>query len=644
MIRAIRPQAMAQDDASMVADWNIAPNVEYFLRLFPGSASCGVFLYASDATRLIASGAALTGTGQPCILIPQAGQTLAVMDAELGWHMLLTTDGTESPRTIRIGPAVDLPDEIHPIYADDDLAVVRARAGIDDHAHYIDVVSVSCPLGFGAWIGDVASVPVDGSALDGQTESITWTGTPSGTIDTVVIRMHVAIAPEPFAEATPPTVADDTGTATHLVGTSGNVLTNDSCGLAVVAVNGLAANVGSPVSGDNGGMFTIGSSGAWAFDPTGDFALLSGSETADTSITYHVSDGTAEASATLTVTVIHANAAPVASNDTGETDAATPTSGNVLANDTDAEGGTLTVSKVAGLSANVGVPAAGSSGGLFTIGSSGAWAFDPNSEFATLTGEQTATTTVKYHVSDGVAEDEGTLTVTVTAAIPAGDPYFASVVMLVQPPADATDGSTSLVDMSSYAHSVTIYGNAQIDTGIGEPAILFDGTGDYITIAAGPEVSFGPSVDFTAELFFRYPGSSKAYPVLLNAGFSAWQVGSFNLVFDGNAGINKLVFSFFGDNLVAASTMAYNVFNHAVIQRSGDTLSLLGNGALLASATGKGGNTYNFAGNSNKVYVGVAPHDLSQTFTGHVGSVRITRGVVRYVAGYTVPSMLFPAL
>jgi VCBS repeat-containing protein len=431
MIRAHRVTATAQDDASLVTGWNIAPNVGYSVTLLPGAVSCGVLLYDEGGV-LVASGAALAGTDQPCVLLPQGGYALGMVDADQGWHMMLTTIGTESQRTIRISPAVDLPDEIHPIYGDDDLALVRATAGIDASSHYIDDVTVSCPLGLGAGLGDIASVPVDGAPVVGQVESITWTGTPNGVSEQVVIRRHVAIAPEAFVEPVLPTVADDTGTATHLVGTSGNVLTNDDSGLSVMAVNGLTGNVGIAVDGSNGGSFVLDSDGSWTFDPDGDFDLLSGSETANTSVTYHASDGAAEAMATLTVTVNHANTAPVAVDDTGETTADATTSGNVLTNDTDADLDSLIVSQVDGSAANVGVAVAGSNGGLFTIGADGAWAFDPNSEFAFLVGEETATTSVMYHVSNGVNQDEGSLAVIVTASA-GGTPSYEPATVLVLP-------------------------------------------------------------------------------------------------------------------------------------------------------------------------------------------------------------------
>jgi len=303
MIRAHRVAATAQDDASLIGGWNISPNVEYTVALTPGATSCGVFLFAGGGA-LVASGAALVGTEQPCVLIPQSGQAISMIDAELGWHLMLTTVGTEQQRTIRINPAVDLPDEIHPIYADDALALVRATAGIDASAHYIDELAVSCPLGLGVGLGDVANVPVDGVDVVGQVESLTWTGTPNGASEQAVIRRHVAIAPSPaVAPPAPPVVANDTGATDAATTTSGNVLANDASGLTVTAVNGLSASVGVDVAGNSGGVFTIASNGEWTFNPDGDFSLLTGSETADTSVTYHASDGVSEASATLTITV-----------------------------------------------------------------------------------------------------------------------------------------------------------------------------------------------------------------------------------------------------------------------------------------------------------------------------------------------------
>ena len=108
----------------------------------------------------------------------------------------------------------------------------------------------------------------------------------------------------------PLAVADDTGTTDAATTTSGNVLENDDNGLTVVAVNGLAGNVGQIIAGSNGGEFAVNADGSWTFDPAGDFAELSGTDTAETSVTYHASDGASEAMGTLTVTVSSADQQP----------------------------------------------------------------------------------------------------------------------------------------------------------------------------------------------------------------------------------------------------------------------------------------------------------------------------------------------
>lgn len=307
MIRAIRPSAVARDDATLITGWNIAPNVAYTVSLSVSASAVVVLLADADNSGLIGSGLALVGADQPVTIMPMTGQTIGMVDADLGWHLLVTTTGAEGDRTIRIGPAVDLPDEIHPIYTDDDMALARATAAINAGACYVDDVSVTCPLGLGAGIGGVASAPVDGTAVVGQVESVTWSGSPAGTSETAVIRRHTPIAPEAYVPPLPPPIlVDDTAETDAVTAASGNVLSNDTGTLTVSAVNGLSANVGEEIAGSAGGVFTIAEDGAWTFDPDGDFASLSGSDTATTSVSYHASNGVSEASATLTVTVVTA--------------------------------------------------------------------------------------------------------------------------------------------------------------------------------------------------------------------------------------------------------------------------------------------------------------------------------------------------
>jgi VCBS repeat-containing protein len=455
-----------------------------------------------------------------------------MVDVDLGWHLLLTTTGTESRRTIRIEPTVDLPDEIHPIYGNSDMALARATAAINEAAHYRDDVAVSCQRGLGTGLGGVPGVPVDGSAVVGQVESITWTGTPNGADEQAVIRRHTAIAPEAFAELPLPSVADDAGETDAATSISGNVLTNDAAGLNVVAVNGFAANIGVAIAGNNGGLFTVNADGSWTFDPDGEFGLLVAEETAQTAVTYSASNGGAEASATLTVTVRRTNVAPVAVNDEAITTAGTACSGNVFDNDTDADFDDLHVSRVNGSAGNVGVAVAGSGGGLFTVNADGSWTFDPNSEFEDLEAAETAATSVAYYVADWHDESAAPATVTVTVSAVGGIQYIAAstgtggisnysvnlpaeaqagdFIVVITGFASGTDGAPGVVSPSGYIEIADLWGNDSLDANLSvsykflgdtpETSIIVAGHNYLVTRGAGTIILLFRNVNATTPL------------------------------------------------------------------------------------------------------------------------------------------------
>ena len=127
-----------------------------------------------------------------------------------------------------------------------------------------------------------------------------------------------------------------------------------------------------------------------------------GSETSSDSFTYTVSDGTATDTATVTITVTAANDAPVAANDSasvaegGSVDIASST---LLANDSDAENDTLSVTAVAG-----------------AVNGTVMLSEDKATVTFTHDGSETTSGSFIYTISDGTATDTATVTITVTAA------------------------------------------------------------------------------------------------------------------------------------------------------------------------------------------------------------------------------------
>ena len=176
-----------------------------------------------------------------------------------------------------------------------------------------------------------------------------------------------------------------------------------------------------------------------------------------------------------------------------KTDSTTPISGNLL------EGTTgFTISQVNSDPLNVGIDVAGSNGGTFTITSSGSWTFDPDGDFAALTGSDTATTSVTYHASDGVGEAMGTLTVTV------GQLLWTPAEITTALWLDAADSSTITLNGSTVSKWWDKSGNARHatqGTAGAQPTLetnrlSFDG-GDHLSVADVAGLQFGTG-DFAA--------------------------------------------------------------------------------------------------------------------------------------------------
>ncbi len=108
------------------------------------------------------------------------------------------------------------------------------------------------------------------------------------------------------------------------------------------------------------------------------------------------------------------NPTPTANNDAATVNENSTSSGNVLSNDTDPDGDTLTVQSVNGLSSNVSNAVAGSNGGTFTIQPNGSYVFNPGSSFDDLAVGETRTSSVTYTMTDNQG---GTSTATVTVTV-----------------------------------------------------------------------------------------------------------------------------------------------------------------------------------------------------------------------------------
>ena len=95
------------------------------------------------------------------------------------------------------------------------------------------------------------------------------------------------------------------------------------------------------------------------------------------------------------------NEPPVAVNDTATTDEDTAVNISVLANDSDPDNNSLTVTAVNGNAIAVGTAITLSSGALLTLNADGTFTYDPNGQFDTLAVGESGSDSFTYTVSDG---------------------------------------------------------------------------------------------------------------------------------------------------------------------------------------------------------------------------------------------------
>jgi hypothetical protein len=184
----------------------------------------------------------------------------------------------------------------------------------------------------------------------------------------------------------------------------------DGDSFAITAVQAVSAQ---------GAIVTL-SGGQVSYDPGTIFAGLGNGQTATDSFTYTITDAaglTSTATATVTITGVTQNAAPVAADDAltvAEDAEPTDVTATLLANDSDPEGGALTITAVQAVS---------DKGAAVTLGADGKVSYDPGSVFAGLEGGQSATDTFTYTVTDaGGLMSTATATVTITGKSPPPPP------------------------------------------------------------------------------------------------------------------------------------------------------------------------------------------------------------------------------
>ena len=320
----------------------------------------------------------------------------------------------------------------------------------------------------------------------------------------------------PVATPNAASVTEDT-----TLSASGNVITNapadsDVNGdpLAVSAVNGASANVGTAVAGTYGTL-TLNANGSYSYVLNNASAAVQGlgaTETATDTFTYTVSDGhggaaNAVSTSTLTVTV-HGTNDPVVSPATATADVTEDlvvvTSGSILDSVTDADTHDVhTVTAVNGSGGNVGTAVAGTYGTL-QLNADGTAEYVLNNSAANVQALAAGTTAIDsftYTVSDGHGSfATTTLNVNVHGTNDAPVAVANSF---------TTDEDVNLTNFSVLANDTDVDNGAPVTVArINGTTIAVNGTvgviGGAVTLNADQTLTFTPTPNVNGDVSFTY--------------------------------------------------------------------------------------------------------------------------------------------
>jgi hypothetical protein len=190
------------------------------------------------------------------------------------------------------------------------------------------------------------------------------------------------------------------------------------------------------------------------------------------------------------------------------------------------------------------------------------------------------------------------------------NPYYADTVLQLH-----FDGD--FADSSSYGHTATANGNAQIDaSGLYYQCGLFDGTGDYLSIPDAASLRFGTG-DFTIEAWVKNDATAANNDTLIAKGSGAFANGEWNLYIDNTNGDFVFRYSTTSYLTSSGSVVADGTWQHIAVCRIGTAMKMYVDGSEVASATHSG----DFNTTAQLVIGGLGPG--AGDFKGRIDELRL---------------------
>jgi hypothetical protein len=161
----------------------------------------------------------------------------------------------------------------------------------------------------------------------------------------------------------------------------------------------------------------------------------------------------------------------------------------------------------------------------------------------------------------------------------------------------------------------------------------FDGSGDYLGCGTQTAYAMGTG-DFTMEAWINFPSASSYRHIFSTRPNSGSSSANGSLTVNSSNGITWYTSGFIIDYTTNIGT---NQWIHVAISRSGTTLRVFINGAIVGTAT----NSDNLTGST--LTIG-ANGDGSETFNGYISNARVVKGTAVYTSAFTPPTAPLTAI
>ena len=222
------------------------------------------------------------------------------------------------------------------------------------------------------------------------------------------------------------------------------------------------------------------------------------------------------------------------------------------------------------------------------------------------------------------------------------DPFFQDVALLLH--MDGSDGSSTFIDSSKYAHGVTANASASIDGSIAQfgQSASFGTSGDYLSVSHSTALDLSVDV-FTLEMWYRRAGNHEVDAILFStAGNDAF--AGLRLFSPGGGDSDELSLSLSSDGvtydigtMTISDSIPSGVWSHIAITKELSGISAYLDGVLM----GRIDTTATLYNNVQPLVIG-GQDGTSRTLLGYLDEVRLTTGVLRYSGDFDVPTEAFP--